>query len=683
MSTSRSSSAHSDAGSTKSSRALSGAEDDERPDRQPAAAGGPRPQQLPDAVRVQTPYVYMICGALLAMVVTGFVGSLVTLIALPGCLRGQEDVSPCAPQSTMPRPTKSQPTKPPQTPVTPPTPSTPAVTAAPSAANPSAPVEPVVPSAPTVPVVPVVPVVPGLVDPPVKVFTQGKLFYRAAYVDDSRGHLFVGAKEKLFKLPLDDITSPDLKELDLPAPISNVNKCSIYRSQHQLGKDVDCRNHIRVVQPIRDGSTLYICGTNSRAPTDWQIQAADLTLVPAANQVPMVGTNESEKAEGRCPYYVYQSSESLWLDDVYARRRRAVEWQFERGGADHVVDRRARLIPVRRLEPARPPTALRRLQSRSETRPGRCFLHGRARLLRISRGRRGTQSVRIQEAFDGGTRLQERDWRQRTECRTLDVAHESSLAMHRQRFSQFQLRRNTRFLLGSRSRQRRALWRLRLRRAYVGRRRALRLRRVRLLASRHRARVGEQHLLRADTRGYVHSEPTVTLEPSSVAASGGHLSAGSPHHQHCRHSLLGHTPAGHADAQAAPQAALLRALGRRLSKPGRLCAQRNVGSLGRLLRGHRARCFTEAGRRNRRRGSSATSCAFGGRVHGHCGSRSENAGFPEAPEPVHIHGRGRASVFYGRLRGTALGLSVVHPRSFLRVGRQQVPSSHCRVDGHD
>ncbi|KAL3250004.1 hypothetical protein MRX96_055618 [Rhipicephalus microplus] len=194
MSTSRSSSAHSDAGSTKSSRALSGAEDDERPDRQPATAGGPRPQQWPDAVRVQTPYVYMICGALLAMVVTGFVGSLVTLIALPGCLRGQEDVSP----------------------------------------------------------------------------------------------------EKLFKLPLDDITSPDLK----------------------LGKDVDCRNHIRVVQPIRDGSTLYICGTNSRAPTDWQIQAEDLTLVPAANQVPMVGTNESEKAEGRCPYYVYQSSESLWLDDA-------------------------------------------------------------------------------------------------------------------------------------------------------------------------------------------------------------------------------------------------------------------------------------------------------------------------------------------------------------------------------
>ncbi|KAH7962715.1 hypothetical protein HPB52_017614 [Rhipicephalus sanguineus] len=197
MSTSGSSSAASDAES-RSSRALSGPDDDERPDQQPAAAGETGAAsghwQEPDAVRVKAPYAYMICGALLAMLVTGFLGSVVTLIVLPSCLRGQEDVRP----------------------------------------------------------------------------------------------------EKLFQLPLDDITSPNLK----------------------LGKDVDCRNHICVVQPIRDGSTLYICGTNSRAPTDWQVQAADLTLVPAADQVPMVGTNVSEQAQGRCPYYVYQTSESLWLDDA-------------------------------------------------------------------------------------------------------------------------------------------------------------------------------------------------------------------------------------------------------------------------------------------------------------------------------------------------------------------------------
>ncbi|XP_049270229.1 semaphorin-3F-like [Rhipicephalus sanguineus] len=193
MSTSGSSSAASDAES-RSSRALSGPDDDERPDQQPAAAGETGAAsghwQEPDAVRVKAPYAYMICGALLAMLVTGFLGSVVTLIVLPSCLRGQEDVRPCVPQPTKP-----------QAPVTPPTPSTPAAStpSTPAASTSSTPSTPAAstPSTPaavaTTSSTPVVPVVPGLVDPPVKVFTRGKLFYRSAYMDDIRGHLFVGA----------------------------------------------------------------------------------------------------------------------------------------------------------------------------------------------------------------------------------------------------------------------------------------------------------------------------------------------------------------------------------------------------------------------------------------------------------------------------------------------------------
>ncbi|KAK8757314.1 hypothetical protein V5799_005048 [Amblyomma americanum] len=89
----------------------------------------------------------------------------------------------------------------------------------------------------------------------------------------------------------------------------------------RLGKDVDCRNHVREVHPIRDGSTLYVCGTNARAPTDWQVQADDLTLVPVATQVPIGGNNQSEQAEGRCPFYVYQDSSSLWLVPRRSRLR--------------------------------------------------------------------------------------------------------------------------------------------------------------------------------------------------------------------------------------------------------------------------------------------------------------------------------------------------------------------------
>lgn len=33
----------------------------------------------------------------------------------------------------------------------------------------------------------------------------------------------------------------------------------------------DCRNHIRVIQPMGDGNRLYMCGTNAHSPKDWVI----------------------------------------------------------------------------------------------------------------------------------------------------------------------------------------------------------------------------------------------------------------------------------------------------------------------------------------------------------------------------------------------------------------------------
>jgi Sema domain len=36
----------------------------------------------------------------------------------------------------------------------------------------------------------------------------------------------------------------------------------------------DCRNHIRVIQPIGDGTRLYVCGTNAHNPKDWVINVS-------------------------------------------------------------------------------------------------------------------------------------------------------------------------------------------------------------------------------------------------------------------------------------------------------------------------------------------------------------------------------------------------------------------------
>ncbi|XP_065297728.1 semaphorin-2A-like isoform X1 [Dermacentor albipictus] len=176
------------------------------------------------------------------------------------------------------------------------------------------------------------PIPQAMVTLPMKVFTRGKLYYRSGHLDDDRGHLFVGAMDHLFKLRLDNISGQPLQTLHLPAPQKSVENCSALGAS-QLGKDVDCRNHIREVHPIRDGSTLYVCGTNSRSPSDWQVRAADLTLVPVAEGAVIDGNNVTGKAEGRCSYFVSHENPSLWLDDAPSPGNSSVValWRFRNG----------------------------------------------------------------------------------------------------------------------------------------------------------------------------------------------------------------------------------------------------------------------------------------------------------------------------------------------------------------
>ncbi|XP_077513121.1 semaphorin-2A-like [Amblyomma americanum] len=181
---------------------------------------------------------------------------------------------------------------------------------------------------------------PRVVERQVKVFTRGKHYYRSAYLDEAGGRLFVGAMDHLFKLQLDDISRMPVMELLLPAPQSSVNSCTMLGGG-PLGPQVECRNHIRVIQPIGNGSTLYVCGTNSRDPTDWQVRAMDLSLIPVAEQVPIMESNMTGRAEGRCSYFVSQDATSLWLDDAPEKNSSCVVslWPLKRGG--HAIYRAA------------------------------------------------------------------------------------------------------------------------------------------------------------------------------------------------------------------------------------------------------------------------------------------------------------------------------------------------------
>ncbi|KAK8757323.1 hypothetical protein V5799_005046 [Amblyomma americanum] len=76
-----------------------------------------------------------------------------------------------------------------------------------------------------------------------------------------------------------------LQELHLPAPQSSVARCTA------LGGGPLKRRHRHV-------------------------QAADLSIVPEAQRVPVMESNQTGKAAGRCSDFVSRNTSSLWLDDA-------------------------------------------------------------------------------------------------------------------------------------------------------------------------------------------------------------------------------------------------------------------------------------------------------------------------------------------------------------------------------
>lgn len=51
----------------------------------------------------------------------------------------------------------------------------------------------------------------------------------------------------------------------------------------------DCRNHVRVIQPI-EGNKLYVCGTNAHAPRDWVLHVMPPTVpFPRPNRALIAG----------------------------------------------------------------------------------------------------------------------------------------------------------------------------------------------------------------------------------------------------------------------------------------------------------------------------------------------------------------------------------------------------------
>ncbi|XP_044576456.1 semaphorin-2A isoform X1 [Cotesia glomerata] len=138
----------------------------------------------------------------------------------------------------------------------------------------------------------------------VREFSCGMLYYRTLYLDSKRDTLYVGAMDKVFKLNLSNISHSNCERDVLNLEPSNVANCvSKGKSEH-----FDCRNHIRVIQPMTDGNRLYICGTNAHSPKDWVIYS-NLTHLPRHEFVPGIGMGIA-----KCPYDPADNSTAVWVE---------------------------------------------------------------------------------------------------------------------------------------------------------------------------------------------------------------------------------------------------------------------------------------------------------------------------------------------------------------------------------
>jgi len=133
----------------------------------------------------------------------------------------------------------------------------------------------------------------------------GKLYYRTSYLDAQRDVLYVGAMDRVIRVNLNNVSETNCDADSLTLDPSHVPNC-ISKGKSEF---YDCRNHIRVIQPMGDGSRLYVCGTNAHNPRDWVINA-NLTQLGRNEYVPGVGMGIA-----KCPFDPSDNSTAVWVEN--------------------------------------------------------------------------------------------------------------------------------------------------------------------------------------------------------------------------------------------------------------------------------------------------------------------------------------------------------------------------------
>ena len=103
---------------------------------------------------------------------------------------------------------------------------------------------------------------------------------------------------------LANVSATDCASDSLLLEPSNVANCVSKGKSEKY----DCRNHVRVIQPIGDGERLYVCGTNAHNPRD-QVVYANLTSLGRHEYVPGIGNGIA-----KCPFDPEDNSTAVWVE---------------------------------------------------------------------------------------------------------------------------------------------------------------------------------------------------------------------------------------------------------------------------------------------------------------------------------------------------------------------------------
>ncbi|OXB71347.1 UNVERIFIED_CONTAM: hypothetical protein H355_012753 [Colinus virginianus] len=133
--------------------------------------------------------------------------------------------------------------------------------------------------------------------------------YEALLLDEERGRLFVGAKNHLLSLSLDNISQRDRK-IYWPAPVEWREECN------WAGKDItaECMNFVKILHAY-NRTHLYACGTGAFHPTCAFVEVGQHT----EDHVFKLDVRHAEDGKGKSPYDPRHAAASVLVgEELYS-----------------------------------------------------------------------------------------------------------------------------------------------------------------------------------------------------------------------------------------------------------------------------------------------------------------------------------------------------------------------------